>query len=323
MKNTVSVIIPVYNVEKYLQRCVNSVLNQTYTDLEIILVDDGATDSSGALCDFLATLDERVKVYHKENGGLSDARNYGIEKANGEYLTFIDSDDYVENDYVETLVGDMEKHGVDIAIGGHRVVYDTRNIEKTDACEQVVLDKKQALERMLYDTISIAAWSKLFRRAVLGDIRFPVGRLYEDTATTYKFVLRADKISYTSKAIYNYAIRTDSITRKEYSAKKNDIIKSSQEMSDACLSAYPDLERACNRKMVWAHLSVLSQIADSKNKFKKERKELIAFIKDHGKSLLSDEKTPKRDKIAIRCLALGFSFYKLAWKAYVKLGKRK
>ena len=128
MKKLISIVLPIYNVENYIEKCMESVLNQTYKNIEIILVDDGSPDNCPIICDQYVKEDNRVKVVHKENGGLSDARNAGIKVANGDYITFIDSDDYVDKDYVEFLYNTIEETDADIAIGGHRVIYDSGKI---------------------------------------------------------------------------------------------------------------------------------------------------------------------------------------------------
>ena len=126
MKERISVVVPVYNVEQYLEKCVNSIINQTYKNLEIILVDDGATDKSGKLCDELAKLDNRIMAYHKKNGGLSDARNYGVERATGDYIGFVDGDDYIDAEMYEKLYEAIKKENVDVAECNLKIIYSDR-----------------------------------------------------------------------------------------------------------------------------------------------------------------------------------------------------
>lgn len=221
MKKLISIVLPIYNVENYIEKCMESVLNQTYKNIEIILVDDGSPDNCPIICDQYVKEDNRVKVVHKENGGLSDARNAGIKVANGDYITFIDSDDYVDKDYVEFLYNTIEETDADIAIGGHRVIYDSGKIIEKETHENSVLEPKKVLERILYDDgIDLSAWGKLYKRYLFNDIKFPKGRLFEDSATTYMLVDKANKIAINSISKYNYIIRKNSISMLNFHLKK-------------------------------------------------------------------------------------------------------
>lgn len=221
---TISVIVPVYNVEHYIEHCVHSILQQTYTDFELILVDDGATDSSPAICDRLADTDVRVQVIHKENGGLSDARNAGIEQATGQYLAFIDSDDWVEPTFLETLFSDIQRTDADIAVVNFRRVYDDDRPAKTDTVSAAVLSGKDALLRC-YDgkgTYLTVAWNKLYKRSLFQTERYPVGRLHEDGFTTYKLLYAAQRVCISEEVLYNYLQRTNSIMNDRFTLERTD-----------------------------------------------------------------------------------------------------
>lgn len=323
MEKLISVVLPIYNVEDYLEKCMDSVLNQTYSNIEIILVDDGSPDSCPKMCDEYVKKDKRVKVVHKENGGLSDARNAGIKASNGEYITFIDSDDYVDKDYIEFLYNTIKKENADIAIGAHRVLYDSGKIIEKATHENSILKPKKVLERILYDDgIDLSAWGKLYKISLFEDIKFPKGRLFEDSATTYMLVDKSKKIAINSESKYNYIIRKDSISNAKFSPKKMDLITSTREMSEYIKNKYPDLENAANRRLMYAHLSTLSQLAKCKEKYPKEEKEMTTYIKKHGNEILKDSRVPKRDKFGILSLKFGFSFYKFMWRLYLKVTKR-
>ena len=317
----VSIIIPVYNVENEVANCLESVINQTHKNLEIIVVNDGSTDGSKEICLNIAKKDNRIIYLEKPNGGLSDARNFGLEIASGDYLFFLDSDDTIDNDCIKTLYSLIEENQSDIAVGQFNIVYDTGKVETGEDGTTLLLNNEQALECALYDEFSISACAKLFKRELFKKIRFPVGRLYEDVATTYKALFNAEKISYIGKGVYNYLIRQGSITRKEFNEKKLDVITSSDEMCDFCSQTFPSIEKATIRRRVWARLNVLTQIAVSKKGYK-PIKPIISFVKKHGKIVLKDKRAPKRDKLAIRCLSVGFWFFKLVWKTYQKIGKK-
>lgn len=324
MNDLITVVIPIYKVETFLAKCLDSVLNQTYKNLEIILVEDGSPDNCGKICDDYANKDKRIKVIHKENGGLSDARNKGINKATGKYITFIDSDDYIDDDYVECLYKTIKEDNTKMSICSHRVVYDTGRIIEKETKERTVLDSKKVLERILYDDgIDLSAWAKLYDIRLFNNVRYPKGRIYEDSATTYKLIDLCDKISINSLGKYNYIIRSDSISNNTFNPKKMDLITSTKEMTDYISDKYPDLQSACDRRLMYAHLSTLSQLANSKQKFPKEQKILVDYVKKNGKKVLKDKYTPRRDKLGIYSLKFGFGFYKFTWNIYRKLTGRK
>ena len=212
----VSVVIPVYNVEAYLRKCVESVLGQTYQNMEIILLNDGSTDTSGEVCDYYAKIDRRVRVIHKENEGLAETRNKGIAEALGEYILFVDSDDYIHEKTLEWTCEKAEKYAADI------VVFDYVSVdEKGREVDQFYIglqeDKPfQAIEEktLIYKTPS--AWNKLWRREFLlkSEVSFPKGKYYEDLGTVPKWLLLAKRIVYVPKVCYYYLLRTGSIMRQ-------------------------------------------------------------------------------------------------------------
>ncbi len=210
-----SVIIPVYNVEEYLVKCVESVLNQTYRYLEVILVNDGSKDGSGRICDELAAKDSRIKVIHQENGGLSKARNAGIEAATGEYITFVDSDDWIEADAYEHLLNLMEKYRVKLVCGGNFDV-DGETGEKTlgltPAKEEVITTEEMVARMFLWQGCDSSACDKIYHRSLLETFRYPEGRVCEDVAVTYKIVLSTDRAAMSDRPFYNYYHRPGSIT---------------------------------------------------------------------------------------------------------------
>lgn len=225
----ISVIVPIYKVENYLQRCVDSIRNQTYTDLEIILVDDGSPDNCGFMCDNYAKEDKRIKVVHKMNGGLSDARNAGIEIATGEYIVFVDSDDWLDLDMIEILYNLLIETDADIAECSYRNLYSDGIKEETKCTAEVVEgDREFALEGMLdWKYFKPIACNKLYKREVIGDIRYPIGKIHEDEFTTYKYFYNAKRLVYVDVAKYNYdRQRTDSITGEKF--RENNL--------DACLA---------------------------------------------------------------------------------------
>ena len=210
-----SVIVPVYNVERYLGRCVDSILAQTYKTLEIILVDDGATDRSGVICDEYAAKDSRIRVIHKKNGGLSSARNAGIDAASGEYLAFVDSDDWIEPEMYETMLVLMKCYDAKLVCAG-RYDVDGGTGEKTvGLCperEEAISAEEMVGRIFLWQGCDSSACDKLYHRSLLDTFRFPAGKVCEDVPTTYKIVLQAQRAVLCPKPFYNYYHRPDSIS---------------------------------------------------------------------------------------------------------------
>ncbi len=218
----ISVIVPVYNVEKYLPKCVDSIMKQTLNDIEIILVDDGSTDFSGDLCDEFSREDNRICVIHKENGGASSARNAGIESAKGKYLMFVDGDDWVEPKFCEAPYIIAEKNNADTVAFGYKNVYsDGIVVNSEEYKEEGILSEEIKLER-IKDDINIAVWNKIFRKELFNDLRFPEGFTCEDLAITHKCIYESDKVYLTNQYLYNYrrnryGSAMNSLTLKYYS----------------------------------------------------------------------------------------------------------
>lgn len=230
-QDLISIIVPIYKVEQYLEKCINSILNQTYQNLEIILVDDGSPDSCGKICDDYKKKDLRIKVIHKTNGGLSDARNAGMRIASGKYLGFVDSDDYIAPDMYEHLLTIMSDNDADIGVCDACVVSENSVPEFTDDVQPVVFRCEDCLRAMIYDKLfTVNTWNKLYKRCVFDGIEFPVGKLYEDLATTYKLIEKANKIVVSKARKYAYVQRDGSIMNQTAFKMKTDKIDIVDEM---------------------------------------------------------------------------------------------
>lgn len=319
----VSVIVPVYNVEKYLSCCLDSIILQTYKNLEIIVVDDGSTDDSGDICDEYAKKDKRIEVIHKKNGGLSDARNAGLNVAKGEYITLIDSDDWVDNDYVEQQVVAIMESGADIIITSHKVHYPKKIIDYATS-ERAVYGPEEVLERILYSQgIDLSAWAKLYRAELFYGVKYPKGRLYEDAATTYKLIDRCKKIAINSVSTYNYRMNDKSISRCEFNPKKMDLIVSTREMTDYVRTKYPHLAKACDRRLKYSELSTYAQLAKSKKSYPEYQKKLSRMIRKGRLAVVVNPKTPSRDRFGLLFSIFGFGVYRLIWRSYEKVTSRR
>jgi len=218
----ISVIVPIYKVETYLNKCVESIVNQTYTDLEIILVDDGSPDSCPALCDEWAVKDRRIKVIHKENGGLSDARNAGLAVATGEYISFIDSDDWIEPNFLQFLWNALTRTGAGIADCSTRLVdEDGQELSVRGMSKNEILDAVDALVHLVKeDRVYQTVWNKLYRREVIDDIRFEKGKYNEDDYFTYQVFDRAKNVAIVANPLYNYLQRGGSIMGVGYNPRR-------------------------------------------------------------------------------------------------------
>ena len=254
----ISVIVPVYNVEQWVQECIDSIIRQTYKNIEIIIVDDGSTDNSGAICNRIASNDTRIKVFHKENGGLSDARNFGIDKACGNWITFIDSDDFIKNDTIETLYQMAVNTSADIAVCQHLLVDENGNEIKNEATSEkprvIILQGNNNImaDYSLNNNIGTVAWGKLYKTSIFENIRYPKGKYHEDVFTTYKVIARCEKLVYTSAKKYYYRQREQSITQSTFSPKHLDSLDGALEKYEFICQHYPFLKDAAAQNIIYA-----------------------------------------------------------------------
>lgn len=249
MNDLISVIVPIYNVEKYLKKCIDSILNQTYSNLEIILVDDGSTDNCGKYCDDYQKMDSRIVVLHKKNGGLSDARNYGINIANGKYLILIDSDDYIHRRMIEYLYCNIIKYNADISFADFKrykecEIIHSKEIEECNI-EEMIWNSKDYLKNIYgsKSTQCITAWGKLYNIKLFDGIRYPVGKLREDEFTTYKLAHKANRIVYADVELYYYLTRENSIMAKSDTRKFIDYVQALFERNKFVSENYSELEK--------------------------------------------------------------------------------
>ena len=240
MEALISVIVPIYNVEKYLERCVNSILNQTYKNIEIILVDDGSPDKCPQICDEYKNMDSRVKVIHKENGGLSDARNYGLSIATGKYVSFVDSDDYIHEETYEKMIKALELQNADIVSCGINHVYDNK-IESINI-EQKIYDDESAIENLIIGkNLNQTVWNKIYKKNVIDNILFEKGKINEDDFWTYKVFSNSKKIITLNDCLYYYVHRESSIMGQGYSIKNLDGLEARYKQYEFMKDNYPNL----------------------------------------------------------------------------------
>lgn len=320
----ISIVIPVYNVEAYLERCVQSVRGQDYLSLEIILVDDGSPDRCGELCDQYAGEDERIRVIHQKNGGLSAARNAGLAQATGQWVAFVDSDDYVSPDYISCLFGLRERFSADIAVCGF---FDVRNgrvtpWRKPQGCDYAT-DAVSAVQNMLYTLdFDASACGKLFPLSIFRTLSFPIGKLYEEVATTYRLLLSVQKVAITRAPKYYYVKHEASIVSSRYNERSKDMLEACQKIYEYAAHEKPELLPAATRKLVYACFYLLKTLGDDYPQHPELVKELYGILRKHRWSVFRDPLAPKRDKAAILITLFGQRAFCKLWKLYCKCTHR-
>lgn len=319
----ISIIIPVYNTENFISKCVNSFIEQTYSNIEIILVDDGSTDESSKICDEFHNKDSRVVVIHKENGGPSDARNIGLENASGDLITFFDSDDYVDNNYIEYLYNILSKYNTQISACAYNIADENNSIlftiqgKKNEEC----ISKTEFIRRMLVeDGITVSPCFKLFRSSLLKNVRFPKGKLFEDNGTTYKIIdnCKTD-ISYGNKAYCYYVMRSNSQMRSNFNIKKMDMIELTDEMCDYLSIYYPTLKDSILRRRIYSRFNILRQLDYYDKTTTEIRINVTNYILKNFKFILTNNSVPHRDKIAAVLLFIDSRLFFKAWDLYRKV----
>lgn len=259
----ITIIVPIYNVEKYLRRCLNSILNQTYKNLEIILVDDGSPDNCGKICDEYKTKDSRIKVIHKENGGLSSARNSGLDVATGKYISFIDSDDFVSDKYIEKLYDSLRKSKSLLAMCNYlsfdEDTYDkVLKVKNSDNFEVKLLTKIEAQKKLysVESTTYVVSWAKLYDKSLFNNIRFPEGKINEDCFITYLIFEKANIITFMDIPLYFYYQNPKSIMGSSFSKNRLDSIEA---YSLQCEFYLKQNEIELYRMSACTRLNILSQ----------------------------------------------------------------
>ena len=292
MQPLLSIIVPIYNVEQYLDRCIQSILNQTYQNLEIILVDDGATDCSGAIADSYAAKDKRIKVFHKENGGLSDARNYGLEHVTGDYILFIDSDDFIVNIMCERLITVASSNNADIVSCNY---YIDRGDDDISIHTMSVQDDKRTftgMDMLRYYLLKTepfdlnVVWNKIFKLDLFNGVepvRFPKGRVQEDNFTIFRLFLNANSIVTVNEPLYYYVQRAGSIMANFTRRFMIDTIESHMYMSDYLMNHCSSVKNELQLYLLNSYVELSRRVCA--NKCKKECNDLLIqykhYVLDH------------------------------------------
>lgn len=285
----ISVIVPVYNVEKYLKICIDSILNQTFKEFELILVNDGSTDNCGKICDIYKSKDKRIRVIHKKNAGLSSARNVGLDLAKGKYIAFVDSDDYINKNMYEILYSNLIKTDADISICNFQYVNDNSIIninQSIDNYEYLIFNNIEALNKLYSENNVnvVVAWNKLYKKELFEDLRYTEGRIHEDEFIIHKLLYKSKKIVYNNTELYYYLKRQGSITQCDFNLKKLDAVYAFKERVEFFREKkLIELQFKAQQKYIY---SFLGNYYKAKIKLDNCNEELIKLKNDYNRNLI-------------------------------------
>lgn len=320
MNELITIIVPIYNVENYLQRCIDSLINQTYRNIEILLINDGSKDNSLSICQENCLKDSRIKLISQQNHGLAYTRNVGIQNATGKYVMFVDSDDYIHPQMTETLYKNLIAENAEISSCGHAEVYDNgfinvlnkKKIYKTYTAEE-------ALQVFLFTyEIDIICWNKLFLKSLFNGIYFPENKLFEDHYTVYKIIDKAHKIVFDSTPLYFYCKRNDSIGGSRYSTKNLQLKDAVEEECKYIISHYPtiksDIEigEICWLTVLYNKMMIANEVNKNFEHYlqQKIKKHIIPIVKSHH--------IKKNRKAQLILFFINKSLYKILYTYYVR-----
>lgn len=328
----VNIIVPVYGVEDYLPRCVESLSSQSYQNIRILLVDDDSPDRCPQLCDDYAAANQKIVVIHRLNGGLSAARNSALDyvwrlgsEHRGEYIAFVDSDDWVEPNYIETLVDLIHSTKADVAQTGHYISYSpTREKSKDPQNTKVVLTREEALESVCRNGIwDVTAWNKLYKLNMFETLRFPEGKLYEDTAIAHLIVAQGNRFAVDMTPTYHYMQRyTSTANGTTWKDNKLDFLEAGDTLADWVESRYPQLSIAATEKRVFVRLSTLAQMVNTNYRNDALAASMRKFVLRNARTVLTDQRASLRDKLGIISIACGYPCFRLVWKQLYRIKRR-
>lgn len=302
----ISIIVPIYNMETYLERCVDSILKQTYSNLEIILVDDGSSDSSPKMCDQYAVKDPRIKVVHKTNGGLSSARNAGLDNATGDYIGFVDSDDYISTDMYNVLVGRLEESDCDIANAMYVRADENGNTfpSRVPHNTDTEISSEQFVRELMLHTGDVSVCTKLFRAEIFNGIRFPEGKLNEDLLFMLEVFTKVNKVAFAAHVGYYYFVRSGS-TSSGYGKAVIDMVDNSLRAKELVDIAFPNIRTETERFAMYQHMAYLLLVPKSEaTKNNAVYKNALRYLRRHALRSIPNKYLSTKNKITILMLAV-------------------
>lgn len=304
----ISIIVPIYNTEKYLKKCLDSIINQTYKQIEILLIDDGSTDGCGKICDEYSKKDDRIIVIHKKNGGLSDARNIGLDNAKGRYISFVDSDDYIDKNMIYSLYYDCIDNKCQMASSNK--ILELENEKKfylKEINKSEIINTENALKNLLLNDPSVV--NKLFDRKLFDGIRFVKGKLYEDILTTPLLIEQSEKIFLDKRYFYHYIQHDDSLVHNSFSKKKMDYMYNAKELYNHIVSNYPNIVEEAEAYYILVLTTMLSEAYCKRKEMNIEYKKIYNELKKFKLKYRNNQYIPKLKKIMISlCLIKQISF---------------
>ena len=321
----ISVIVPVYNVAQYLEKSIASIQQQTYQNLEIILVDDGATDESGRLCEKIAEQDERVLVYHKENEGLSQARNDGLKQAHGDYVIFIDSDDYIHPEMIASLYQQLVKEDADVSSCGVMNVYANSESPQTENQDDYfICDTETFLrEYLIGEKIPGTICNKLIKKEIAAQLTFPKGLIYEDAYYHFDLIKVAKKYVVNTKPYYYYFHRGDSITTKPYAEKDLAYIDIYQKFYNEVVKEYPKLKDVAFFRLAYAYFFILDKmLLDENFKEFKDFPRIYRYLKQHAFAIFKNDIFRKGRRISALALFVNVRLYRILLLKNIEQSKK-
>lgn len=318
----ISVIVPIFNMEEYLERCLNSLVNQTYKNLEIILVNDGSTDKSLEICEKFKKNDSRIKIVNKENGGLSDARNFGLREVSGEYISFIDSDDFIELDMFEYIIEEMNKRNCDIGICGIYIDYENgKNIIKKNDKMEILSSTEGIIKLNSFSSFDMAVWNKIYRKEVIDNIYFPKGKNSEDYFVMVKYFHKAKKIIVLPEAKYHYFQRNNSISRGK---KLNyDFIEGSIAQKEYIYKYLPNLKYIADTAYAFSYIAVYNKSLEFETDIKKENvKKFKNEVRKNIVTILLNKNIKMLKKLQALCFCVNIKLYAIIFKRKILMERK-